>query len=123
TKKSFRVSERMPAGNVAGVRAGGLIWLSAIRGEGEGVQAECRAALEGLKKNLASGGADLNDLVKATVYVHDIGDRAAVPEGWMEYFGAGETAPARVMVEIANASLRAGGDSRFVLDIVALAAD
>jgi 2-iminobutanoate/2-iminopropanoate deaminase len=123
TKKSFRVSERMPAGNVAGVKAGGLLWLSAIRGDGDGVQAQLRAALEDLKKILGSEGSGLGDVVKATVYMQDIGERAAFHEVWMEYFGAGETAPARVMVEVANASLRAGGDSRFVLDIVALAPD
>jgi 2-iminobutanoate/2-iminopropanoate deaminase len=113
----------MPAGNVAGVRAGGFLWLSAIRGDGDGVQAQLRAAIEDLKKILASEGSDLDDVVKATVYFQDIGDRAAFHEVWMEYFGAGETSPARIVIEVSNASLRAGGDSRFALDVVALAAD
>jgi len=113
----------MPAGNVAGVKAAGLIWLSAVRGDGEGVQDQLRAALEDVKNILGSQGSDLTDVVKVTVYFQDIGDRAAFHEVWMEYFGQGETSPARIVIEVSNASLRAGGNSRFAMDVVALAAD
>jgi 2-iminobutanoate/2-iminopropanoate deaminase len=116
------MSESMPAGNVSGVKAGGLLYLSAIRGDGEGVKEQCRAAIEDLKNILASQGSDLSDVVKATVYMQDIAERPQFHEVWMEYFG-NENAPARIMVEIANASLRAGGPSRFAFDIIALAPD
>lgn len=123
TKKSFRLSESMPVGNVTGVKAAGLLWLSAIRGDGAEVKEQCRAAIEDLKRILESQGSALEDVIKATVYCQDIADRTAFHEVWMEYFGAGETAPARIMVEVANASLRAGGTSRFAMDVVALAPD
>ncbi len=122
TKQSFRMSANMPAGNVSGVKAAGLLWLSAIRGEGTDLQGQSRAAIEDLKKILASQGSDLEDVIKATVYFQDIADRAAFHQVWMEYFNT-DTGPARIVVEVANASLRADGDSRFALDVVALAPD
>ncbi len=121
-KKSFRMSTNMPAGNVTGVKAAGLIWLSAIRGEGEDIRAQTRAAIEDLKRILESQGSDLEDVVKGTVYFQDIADRAAFHEVWMEYFGT-DNAPSRIVIEVANASLRPDGGSRFALDVVALAAD
>ena len=123
TKKSFRRVETMPVGNVIGVKAGGMLCLSAIRGDGDNLEAQTRAALEDLKGILESQGSGLEDVVKATVYMQDIADRPAFHEVWMEYFGKGETSPARIMVEVVNASLRAGGNTRFVLDVVALAPD
>lgn len=123
TKESFRLSERMPAGNVTGVKAAGLLWLSAIRADGLDAKEQTRAAIEDLKRILASQGSDLDDVIKATVYFQDIADRTPFHEVWMEYFGAGESAPARIVIEVANASLRPEGGSRFALDVVALAPD
>jgi enamine deaminase RidA (YjgF/YER057c/UK114 family) len=113
----------MPVGNVTGVKAAGMLWLSAIRGDGDDIQSQTGAAIEDLKGILESQGSDLGDVVKATVYMQDIADRAAFHEVWMEYFGQGETSPARIMIEVANASLRAGGNTRFAMDLVALAPD
>lgn len=123
TKTSFIVNPEMPVGNVAGVKAAGLLWLSAIRADGDGVQEQLRKALENVRRILASQGSDLNDVVKATVYFQDIADRTPFHETWMEYFGSGENAPARIVVEVSNASLTKDGGSRFAMDIVALAPD
>jgi enamine deaminase RidA (YjgF/YER057c/UK114 family) len=110
----------LPAGNVTGIKAGGFLWYSAIRGDGNDIKEQTRSAIESLKRNLAAAGAGLDDVVKATVYFQDIADRTPFHEVWMEYFGT-EAPPARIVVEIANASLRPGGDTRFAFDAVALA--
>ena len=121
-KASFRRSEDMPAGNVTGIKAGGFLWLSAIRGSGDSVKDQARTALEDLKQILASQGSILGDVIKATIYLQNIADRADFHQVWMEYFGT-ENPPARIVLEVSNASLRPGGDSRFAFDVVALAPD
>lgn len=119
-KSRINPEAKLPVGNVVGIRAGGFLWFSAIRGEGADVKAQAKGALESLKRNLELSGATLDDVVKATVYFQDIADRTPFHEVWMEFFN-GPDYPARIVVQVADASLRAGGGSRFAMDIVALA--
>ncbi|MBM3940166.1 MAG: RidA family protein [SAR202 cluster bacterium] len=110
----------LPAGNVVGIKAGGLLWYSALRADGADVKEQARNALAALKRNLEAAGATLDDVVKATVYFQDIADRLPFHEVWMEHF-SGPEYPARIVVQVADASMRPGGGSQFAIDIVALA--
>jgi len=103
----------------AGVKAGGLVFFAGIRGRGDDMKSQARAAFESLKNHLAGAGSTLDDVVKVTVYFQDIDERAPFHEVWMEYLG--NCTPARTTAQVANASTRSGGNSRFILDVVAVA--
>ena len=63
-----------------------------------GTIAELRQALANLKAALASEGAALADVVKATVFLVDMGDYPAVNEVWTEVFDVPR--PARSVVAV-----------------------
>ncbi len=63
-----------------------------------GAPAELRQALANLAALLAGESAGLSQVVKATVYLTDIGDYPAVNEVWSEGFGAHR--PARSVVAV-----------------------
>jgi enamine deaminase RidA (YjgF/YER057c/UK114 family) len=121
-KEVIHVEGAHPAGNVAGIKAGGFLWYSAFRGAGADVQEQARNALESLKVQLAAAGASLEHVVKATIYFQNIADRVPFHEVWMEYFGV-ESPPARIAVEVSNASPSPNGISLFAFDAVAIAPD
>ena len=113
-------------GMVAGVRAGGLLFFSAIRGQDPATREfpddtgeQARQALENLKALLTAAGATLEHVVKVTLYLHDLKYRAAFHEVWMEYFPVNP--PARIAVQVANANSNARGNAHFALDVIALA--
>ena len=64
-----------------------------------GVVGEARQALTNLAAVAKAGGATLNDAVKVTVYLTDIGDFAKVNEVYAEFF-PGDAPPARAAVEV-----------------------
>ena len=64
------------------------------------IQRETRLCLESLKAVLAEGGATLENVVKATVFVTDIGDFSAINEVYAEYFT--DHRPARSLVEVSK---------------------
>src|SRR5688500_4255229 len=113
------------AGMVAGVKAGGFLYFSAIRGYGSGgprsissdTKEQTRQAFENLKLLLAGANATLDDVVHVTLYLHDLKYRTDFHEVWMEYFG--ENPPARIAFQVADANTQPGGGSHFVLDVVA----
>lgn len=70
-----------------------------------GTPAQVRQALANLAEVLAAEGAGLGDVVKATVFLVDMGDFAAVNEAWTEAFGAHR--PARSAVGVASLPLGA----------------
>lgn len=70
-----------------------------------GFDAELRQALSNLAGVLADGGAGLAQVVKATVYLTDIGDYAAMNRIWIEAFSAPR--PARSAVAVAALPLGA----------------
>jgi 2-iminobutanoate/2-iminopropanoate deaminase len=112
-------------GMVPGIRAGGLIFLSAIRGrdpQGKGwsqdTAVQARQALENIKILLEANGGTLDDVVKVTLYLHDLHYRAVFHQVWMEYYP--ENPPARIAVQVADANASAGGGAHFALDVIAL---
>ena len=113
-------------GMVAGVKAGGFLFFSAIRGhhpqtrEISGDTGEqARQALENLRVLLEANGATLQHVVKVTLYLHDLKYRRAFHEVWMEYFP--EHPPARIAMQVADANSQPGGGAHFALDVIALA--
>lgn len=86
---------RLPVFSTA-VRSGDFIFLSGQLGalpgvsppqliEG-GVEVETRQTMDNIVATLAAAGATLDDLVKCTVFLADIGDYAAMNAVYAEYF-------------------------------------
>ena len=66
-----------------------------------GVKEQTRMVLENVKKVLAGAGASMDKVVKATVFLKNMGDFAAMNEVYAEYFNEA-SAPARSTVEVAR---------------------
>jgi 2-iminobutanoate/2-iminopropanoate deaminase len=124
------VRERIQASDAApavgpysqAIRAGDWIWVSGQIGldpasgrlvDG-GVEAEARQALGHLKAILREAGSDLSRVVKATVYLVDMGDFEVVNRIYAGFFD--EEPPARVCLGVTG--LPKGG--RVAIDAVAL---
>jgi len=122
--QSPEAPERM-AGMVPGVRAGGFLFLSAVRGrDAQGSMSDdplvqARQALRNLEAILAASGATLAHVVKVTLYLHDLEKRAPFHKAWMEFFP--NDPPARIAVCVADANAAPGGKAHFALDVIALA--
>ena len=89
------------------IKAGGLIFTSgqiALKPGGEfvagGVEAQARQVLQNLTAILKEAGATLQDAVKTTIFLADMGDFAAVNEIYAAAFGAHK--PARSTVQVAK---------------------
>lgn len=116
---------RMP-GMVTGVRAGGLLFFSAIRGRNpvtnklsDDIREQSRQAFENLSLLLSARGLTMRHVVKVTLYLNDLAHRNAFHEVWMEYFPVDP--PARIALQVADANASPGGNAHFVLDVIALA--
>jgi 2-iminobutanoate/2-iminopropanoate deaminase len=105
------------------IEAGGLLWVSGqipidpatgaiVEG---GIEAETKRALENVAAILEAGGSGLDRVVKAVVYLKDLGDFEAMNRVYGAFFPA--TPPARACVEV---SKRPRG-ARVEIDVVALA--
>lgn len=124
--QSAAAPERM-TGMVPGVRAGGFLFLSAIRGRhpqtnimpDDGYE-QAVQALRNLEAVLAASGATLAHVVKVTLYLHDLKMREPFHRAWMEFFPTDP--PARIAVCVADANAAPGGNAHFALDVIALAA-
>ena len=110
---------RGPPGLVAGLKAGGFLFFTAIRGQGDDIKQQARAAFEQLQGLLETQGATLEHVVKVTVYFQDVAERSDFHEVWQETFTG--TPPVRMAVQVANASQTPDGNARFALDVMALA--
>lgn len=77
------------------------------------VKAQTRRVLDNLKHVLTAAGSSLDRAVKATVYLADMGDFAAMNEVYAEYFHS--TKPARSTVQAA----RLPKDARVEIDLIA----
>ena len=113
-------------GMVPGTKAGGLLFFSAIRGNGprgmempDDTAAQARQAFENLRLLLAGAGATFDHVVKVTLYLHDLKYRQAFHEVWMQTFP--ENPPARTAMQVADANPSPGGKAHFVLDVIAVA--
>jgi 2-iminobutanoate/2-iminopropanoate deaminase len=90
------------------VRAGELLFVSgciAVDGEGRlvgrhDVVAQTRQVFANLRAVLAAAGASIHDVVKVTVYLTDVRDRAAVNTVREQVFGG--TRPASTLVEVSS---------------------
>ncbi|KAI0317248.1 Endoribonuclease L-PSP/chorismate mutase-like protein [Amylostereum chailletii] len=65
-----------------------------------GVEEQARQALANLKSVVEASGSELGKVVKATVFMKDMNDFAAVNKIYEEFFG--EHKPARSAVEVAR---------------------
>jgi reactive intermediate/imine deaminase len=88
------------------VEAAGLLFVSGIvpvdeQRElvgGDDVVAQSRQVFANMRDVLAAAGCGFGDVVKVTVYLTDVGDRAAVNPVRQEVFG--EARPASTLVEV-----------------------
>ena len=88
------------------VRFGNLLFVSGIIAVdehlnvvgGDDVVAQARCIFESMKKILAAAGATFADVLKVTVYLLDVNDRAKINPVRQEYFGA--TRPASTLIGV-----------------------
>jgi reactive intermediate/imine deaminase len=88
------------------VQAGELLFVSGIvpvderRGlvGGDDVVAQARQVFANMREVLAAAGCSFADVVKVTVFLTDVGDRAAINTVRQEVFG--DTRPASTLVEV-----------------------
>jgi 2-iminobutanoate/2-iminopropanoate deaminase len=114
------------AGMVGGTKAAGLLFFSAIRGNGprgtemsDDTKEQARQAFENLKLLLEGAGATLDNVVKVTLYLHDLKYRQDFHTVWQEYFP--ENPPARTAMQVADANPAPGGKAHFLIDVIAVA--
>lgn len=116
------------AGTPAGVRAGNLVFLSAVRGVDpatqvvvDGAEAQARQAFENVRVALAAAGGALTDVVKVGVFMSNLQrDRPVFNKVWHEYFP--ERSPARFAVQVTDMGAK-GDDTLFLLDVTAVLPD
>jgi 2-iminobutanoate/2-iminopropanoate deaminase len=93
-----------------GVRVGNLIFtagqipLDPVTQQvvASGITEQTTRVLENLKAVLEAGGSSLDRVVKATVFLKDLSDFAAVNEVYGAYLGKDGTPPARTTVEVSR---------------------
>ena len=94
-----------------GVRVGNLIYtagqgaLDPITGQlvPGGIKEQTERTLENLKAILEAGGSSLGQVVKATVFLKDMNDFAAMNAVYASYFESdADTLPARTTVEVSR---------------------
>ncbi len=112
-------------GMVQGIKAGGLIFFSAIRGndpvtnfESNDTQEQARQAFENLKVFLAAAGATLEHVVKIELYLQDLKYRLPFHDIWMAY--SPKDPPARIAIQVADVNAQPGRNAHFALDVIAL---
>jgi 2-iminobutanoate/2-iminopropanoate deaminase len=109
-----------------GIKAGGFIFLSALRGIDpvtqvpvKGTEEQIRRLFENMKLVLKAAGATLDDVVKIAVYMRDLqGGRPIFNKVWAEYFP--KDPPARFAVQVMDMGGPNDG-SMFLADVTALA--
>jgi 2-iminobutanoate/2-iminopropanoate deaminase len=94
------------------VEANGLVFVAGQVGDDPtgavvpgGMAAEVRQMLENVRHRLGSVGLDLGDVVKATVYLTEMGEFAAYNEVWREYFP--NDPPTRATIGVAGLAIGA----------------
>ncbi len=93
------------------VRFGNVLFVSGLTAHdpegklvgGTDAAAQTRQILINLKGVLAAAGATMADVLKVTVFLTDIGDRAAINPVRQEFFGS--TKPASTLVEVSRLAL------------------
>ena len=108
------------------VRAGDLLFVSgciALDGEGklvggDDVVAQARQVLRNVGAILAAGGAGPQDVVKVTIFLTDVDDRAKVNPVRQEFFG--DARPASTLVEVSRLAVPG---AKIEIEAVALVPD
>jgi reactive intermediate/imine deaminase len=109
TLKRIRVPEHLPepiSHFTDAVVADGWLWMSGIIAVdkdgklvgGDDVVAQTQRVFENISAVLNAAGADFEDVVKVTVYLRRIGDRAAINAVRRRFFGVSR--PASTLVEV-----------------------
>jgi 2-iminobutanoate/2-iminopropanoate deaminase len=109
-----------------GLIAGGLVFLSALRGVEPGAnkvpedpETQIRQLFANLGNTLAAAGCGPADVVKVGVYMTDLqADRKIFNKVWAEYFG--DEPPVRFAVQVSEMG-GPGDATRVLADVVALA--
>ena len=78
-----------------------------------GVAAEAKQAMENLKKILEKSGSSMDQILKVTIFLADIGDFAAINEIYKGYFKEGY--PARSCFEVGKLP----GEALFEIECIA----
>lgn len=78
----------------------GQIPLNASGTMPEGIEAQARQSLENVKAVLKAGGAELENVVKTTIFLVNLGDFDLVNRVYAEYFA--KPYPARSCVEVSK---------------------
>ncbi|WP_411348859.1 RidA family protein [Paenibacillus sp. WLX2291] len=95
--------------------ASGQLGLDPASGElVEGVQEQARVALQNVTAVLEAAGSSLDQVVKTTVFLHDMNDFAAMNEIYGQFFQ--EPYPARSAVQVA----RLPKDALVEIEVIAL---
>ena len=79
----------------------------------DGIKAATAQVLKNVQAILQEAGSSLDKVLKATVYLKDMGDFAAMNETYAEFFGANP--PARTTVQVAKLPM----DVAVEIDVVA----
>lgn len=82
------------------------------------IQEQTKQVLENMKAVLTTAGLTMQDIVKTTIYVTDMGNFAAVNDVYVTYFD--QPRPARGTVGVAELP-RVGGDTPILVEIEAVA--
>ena len=85
-----------------GVRSGNLIFTAGQIPLDPVTQQVVASGIEDLKAILEAGGSGLDRVIKATVFLKDLSDFAAMNEIYGAYLGKGGTPPARSTVEVSR---------------------
>lgn len=104
SKPIERIATPLPLPFSKAVRAGGFLFLSGVMpmdasGQllGGDIAAQTRAVIERIAATLGECGATLTDVVRATVWLADLGDFAEFNAEYKRHFGA--ALPARSTVQ------------------------
>jgi 2-iminobutanoate/2-iminopropanoate deaminase len=111
-------------GLVDGVRIGGWIFLSSIRGRDpmtleipDDPEQQARNAFENLRVLLSAAGAGFEHVAKVNLYLQDMKYRDAFNTVWREVFP--ENPPARTGMQVTDVNM-AGSGAFFVIDVIAI---
>jgi 2-iminobutanoate/2-iminopropanoate deaminase len=108
-KQVYASAEAAPAVGPysASVGSGNLVFLSGqipLDADGRIVgytpKDQARRSLDNMRLTLQAAGLDMENVVKTTIFLHDMDDFAAVNEVYAEYFS--EPYPARSTVQVAR---------------------
>lgn len=106
-KEIVSIPGEIPAKHLSrAVRFGNLVFVSGTTGRNpqtrempEDIQSQTRQALETIKGALEAAGASMQDVLKMTCYISDLGEKKGFDEVYMSYFPS--EPPARACVQVA----------------------